>query len=155
MYYENGMTITMRDSNTATKALELMKERLAIGFEIDKIYRRNPSERMIEELYIEENRILIPEECGYHCPEDAEEIFVELLKAVAEGMKEESFVCSIWNNCDVSYSEIEAEYANGIMRTKTTYYPSGYLDEEFMEDLEEEEVEEYIPVVTEKEINIK
>ena len=25
MYYENGMTITMRDNNKATKALELMK----------------------------------------------------------------------------------------------------------------------------------
>jgi len=123
MYYTNELEIEMKDNATAMKALEVMKSRLEKGFEIDKIYRTNPSLRMMNELYVDKNLILVPEECGYHCPEEADDVFIELLKAIATELPEESFTCDIFNNCDYTESSFEAIYENGCLRTKTTYIP--------------------------------
>jgi len=130
MYYTNELEIEMKDNATAMKALEVMKSRLEKGFEIDKIYRTNPSLRMMNELYVDKNLILVPEECGYHCPEEADDVFIELLKAIATELPEESFTCDIFNNCDYTESSFEALNDKIIIKTKIkdiTFFISMFL----------------------------
>ncbi|MBQ4649853.1 MAG: hypothetical protein IJB73_04050 [Firmicutes bacterium] len=127
MYYTNNITITMDDNLTATKALEVLKSRLEKGFEVDENYRRNPSVRMLNDLYVDGNDIQVPEDSGYYVPEEPE-VFIELLKAIATELKEENLWAFISNVCDCSESQIEATYENGTLKTKTTYYPSGYTE---------------------------
>lgn len=128
MYYTNEITITMKDNATATKALEILRARLATGFDFDKEYRRSPSERMAEALEVEENTIIIPEEDGFHMPEHSMIVVVELMKAVAAELKKETFICSSCNVSDYDEAQIEAEYENETLKTETIYYPNGYTE---------------------------
>ena len=98
MYYTNNITITMDDNLTATKALEVLKSRLEKGFEVDENYRRNPSVRMLNDLYVDGNDIQVPEDSGYYVPEEPE-VFIELLKAIATELKEENLWAFISNVC--------------------------------------------------------
>ncbi len=147
MYYTNNITIEMKDNTTATKALEILKERLATGFEFDKEYRRNPSERMAEALEVEKNTITIPEEDGFHTPDHSMVVVVELMKAVATELKNETFFCFSCNTSDCDEAQIEAEYENGILKTETAYYPNGYTEYLYCEECGADVVamEEYDP----------
>ena len=50
MYYTNAIKVTLKDTESAIKALEILRNRLDAGFEIDKIYKRMPSQNMREAL---------------------------------------------------------------------------------------------------------
>ena len=139
MNYTNVLTITMENKEMATKALEIMKKRLEAGFEIDNTYRRNPSIRMAADLEIQGNIITLPEESGYYIPEDSNEVFIELLKAVAAALRVD-FSCSVYTIGDSSDSGLEATCENNLLIVEETYLD--FCDIEY--DEEDEELEDFI-----------
>ena len=181
MYYTNSVKITMKSNEAAAKALEILRNRLNAGFEIDKGYRNNPSQMMREALVVVENTVVLPEDFGCYITEDAEGVMFELIQHMAENMGYESFV---WDGCDSNdYTDgwFNAEYEDGLLNIKYTYFPSGSatgiwceecdtelfqladymdgnvkLDNEYVcpECGEVVDLSEYLPIVTEKSIQI-
>ena len=176
MYYTNTVKITLKNNESATKALEILRNRLNAGFEIDKNYKRNPSLSMSEALEVIDNAIELPEDFGCYITEDAENVMFELIRHLAENMGNLEFAWNGWNSNDYTDGHFEAEYAQGLLNIQYTYYPSGAgttvwcaeCDEEIihMDDFEEGktyvcpecgeviDMTEYAPVVTEKTIQI-
>lgn len=181
MHYENSLTVTLKNKKTATAALEIMKTRLIVGFDCDKKYRRTPSMRMCEDLDVTGNIIDLPEDCGYYFADDAEMVMLELLKDLAAHLSGESFTFNICNSNDYDEEWIDGSYANGELKIKTTYLPSGFGDYycpacgeviatmnddaegnifvEYKEDVcsecgEEIDFSEWLPVITEKTFQI-
>ena len=175
MEAHNTVKITLKNPESATKALEILRNRLSKGFEIDKIYRRNPSQRMREALEVNENTIVLPEDFGCYITEDAEDVMFELIQHLAENMGKSSFTWDGWDRNDYTDGHFEAAYENGLLSIKYTYYPSGdcYLHcpecdevcitmDEYEEGKiyicaecgEEIDVSEWAPIVTEKALNI-
>ena len=128
MHYENSLTVTLKNKKTATAALEIMKTRLIAGFDCDKNYRRTPSLQMCEDLDVTGNIIDLPEDCGYYFADYAEKVFLELLKDLAAHLSDESFTFNICNSNDYDEEWIDGSYANGELKIKTTYLPSGFGD---------------------------
>ena len=175
MEAHNTVKITLKNTESATKALEILRNRLSKGFEIDKIYRRNPSQRMREALEVIENTIVLPEYFGCYVTEDAEDVMFELIQYLAENMVNASFCWDGWNTNPYTDGHFEAAYENGLLKTKYTYYPSGdcslwcsecgemsitpgeyeegktYICSECGVELD---VSEWVPVTTEKTIQI-
>ena len=181
MHYENSLTVTLKNKKTAATALEIMKTRLIAGFDCDKKYRRTPSMRMCEDLDVTGNIIDLPEDCGYYFADDAEMVMLELLKDLAAHLSGESFTFNICNSNDYDEEWIDGSYANGELKIKTTYLPSGFGDYycpacgeviatmnddaegnifvEYKEDVcsecgEEIDFSEWLPVITEKTFQI-
>ena len=183
MYYTNSIKVTLKDTESAIKALEILRNRLDAGFEADKIYKGIPSQNMREALEVVENTIVLSEDFGYYVTEDAESVMFELIQNLAENMGNESFV---WDGCDSNdYTDgwFNAEYENGLLNIKYTYFPSGsatgiwceecdaelfhladYVDGKININLDCEyvcpecgevvDLSEYLPIVTEKSIRI-
>lgn len=128
MYYENSLKITLKNKKTAAAALEIMKTRLTAGFDCDKTYRRTPSMLMHDDLELVGNTIVLPEDFGCYLPEDAEKVIPELMKDLAAHLSTESFVCESCNTSDDDEGWIDVSYADGELKVKTTYFPSGYSD---------------------------
>ena len=128
MYYENSVKVTLKNKKVAAVALEIMKARLIAGFDCDKNYRRSPSMRMCEDLDVTANIIDLPEDCGYYLPEDAEKVIPELMKDLAAHLGGESFAFDACNSSDYDEGWIDGSYANGELKIKTTYLPSGFGD---------------------------
>ena len=128
MHYENSVKITLKNKKVAAAALEIMKARLIAGFDCDKKYRRTPSMRMCEDLDVTGNIIDLPEDCGYYFADDAEMVMLELLKDLAAHLSGESFTFNICNSNDYDEEWIDGSYANGELKIKTTYLPSGFGD---------------------------
>ncbi len=133
MYYTNSLTITMNSNEAANKAIEILRDRLMIGFECDNEYRKNPSAELAELLAVEENQIVLPEEEGCYTPEDAQAIIPELLRSIAETLKAESFTCQNFNSSDYVDTSVEATFNNGILTIETALYPNGDSDEMYVE----------------------
>ena len=125
MYYTNTVKITLKNNESATKALEILRNRLNAGFEIDKNYKRNPSLSMSEALEVIDNAIELPEDFGCYITEDAENVMFELIRHLAENMGNLEFAWNGWNSNDYTDGHFEAEYAQGLLNIKYTYYPSG------------------------------
>ena len=70
MNYTNELTITMATKEMATKALKILVDRMAAGFECNKEYRNSPSLKMAQDLEIKNNTVVLPEGNGYYMPED-------------------------------------------------------------------------------------
>ena len=176
MYYNNTLKVTMKNNTVANKALEILRSRLAEGFSDDNGYRTKPSQMMSDALEVVDNTIVLPEDFGCYITEDAENVMFELIRHLAENIGNDSFVWNGWDCNDYSEANVEAEYAQGLLNIKYTYYPSGAgttvwcaeCDEEIihMDDFEEGktyvcpecgeviDMTEYAPVVTEKTIQI-
>jgi hypothetical protein len=175
MEAHNTVKITLKNPESATKALEILRNRLSKGFEIDKIYRRNPSQRMREALEVNENTIVLPEDFGCYITEDAEDVMFELIQHLAENMGKSSFTWDGWDSNNYTDGHFEAEYENGFLKIKYTYYPSGdcrlccpecgemsITPDEYEEGKtyicsecgEEIDVSEWVSVITEKTIQI-
>lgn len=175
MYYTNTMKVTLKNKKIAAAALEIMKTCLAVGFDCDKKYKRNPSMEMIDNLKITGKKVILPEDFGCYLPEDAEIVIPELLRDLAEHLSNETFTCENSNTTDDDESWVEAQYVDGALTVKTTYFPSGYCDfycEECdevvisMDDYEEGEtytcpecgeemdLSDWAPVITENTIQI-
>ena len=181
MYFTNTIKITASNNEQANKALVILNTKLAKGSSLDKVYRRNPSVEIMNNLNVTNNIIEVPKDSGFMVPEDAYEFFTELFTDLAENMGEHSFECEIFNVCDCSESEYIAKYSDGVMKITDTYYPMGYYEyvrcpecgehiiklEEFeagkkyfcpecneMIDLDSS-YDDVAPVITEKEIIIK
>lgn len=181
MYYTNTLTITMSNSETATKALNALVNRLEAGFECDNTYNYNPATKMGDALALNGNTIILPDEFGAYTPFDANSVMPELAIALATAFANESFLFEAWSSNDYTDSDFEAHYENGILKIKNLYYPNGYIEyfccdsccEELVKvaDYEadkkyycpccdeehdfSEMYEEIKPVVTEKKITIK
>lgn len=121
MYYTNILTITTENHEMASKILEIMKKRLETGFECDNLYKHNPSIRMANDLRVQDNTIVLPEECGYYQPEEANIVFTEIMEELAASLNEEKFTCYIYNNSDYSESELEAHFKKKELESKVTY----------------------------------
>ena len=57
MYYTNSMKITLKNAESATKALEVLRTRLIEGFECDNDYERVPSMMMLSHLSFSAGRL--------------------------------------------------------------------------------------------------
>ena len=175
MEAHNTVKITLKNTESATKALEILRNRLSKGFEIDKIYRRNPSQRMREALEVNENTIVLPEDFGCYVTEDVEDVMFELIQHLAENMDNDSFSWNGWNTNPYTDGNFAADYENGLLKIKYTYYPSGYCSlwcpecdaviatmDKYEEGKiytcaecgEEIDVSEWAPITTEKTIQI-
>ena len=128
MYYTNSMKVTLKNKKVAAAALEIMKARLIAGFDCDKNYRRTPSMRMCEDLEVVKNTIVLPDGCGYYFADDAEKVIPELMKELAAQISGEEFTFGTCNSSDDDESWIDGSYANGELKIKTTYLPSGFGD---------------------------
>ena len=126
MHYTDSMKITMKNKETASIALEIMKARLTAGFECDKEYRRNPSIQMRNELEIAGTSIVLPEDGGYYTPIDANEIMPEMIQLLAEQIGCADFSFSIVNCSDYDESWVDGSFVCGQLKIRTTYLPSGF-----------------------------
>ena len=183
MYYTNAIKVTLKDTESAIKALEILRNRLDAGFEIDKIYKRMPSQNMREALEVEKNTIVLSEDFGYYGTEDAESVMFELIQNLAENMGNDTFVLEGVDSNDYTDGGFDAKYENGLLNIKYTYFPSGsatgvwceecdaelfhladYMDGNVSIDIDSEYVctecgevvdfSEYLPIVTEKTVRI-
>ena len=127
MYYTNEMKIIMKNEETATAALEIMKARLIAGFDCDKNYRSNPSMLMMDNFYIDHSTIVLPEGFGCFVPEEADSVQIELLKDLAENLHED-FTCEIYNYSDYSEGSVTAEFTEDTLKIKSVFYPNGYCE---------------------------
>ena len=125
MEAHNTVKITLKNPESATKALEILRNRLSKGFEIDKIYRRNPSQRMREALEVNENTIVLPEDFGCYTPDDSMSVIPELMKDLAAHLSGEDFSFDCCNTSDYDESWVKGSYAEGELKIATTYLPSG------------------------------
>ena len=92
MKYSNFMIIGLKNKRTATKAMKVIKNRLADGFACDEHYQDTPSTRMASDLTVlQDTMILLPEGNGYYLPKDAETVITELVKHLAAHMGNETF----------------------------------------------------------------
>ena len=125
MYYTNAVKIILKNNNSATNALNILRSRLNTGFSVDEIYRTKPSQMMRDALEVVENTIVLPENFGCYITEDAENIMFELIQHLAKNLGRSSFTWDSWDSNDYTDGHFEAEYENGLLKIKHTYYPSG------------------------------
>jgi len=125
MEYTNTIKITLKNTESAIKALEILRNRLDAGFDVDKLYRAVPSKKMSEALAVIENTIVLPEYFGCYITEDAESVMFKLIQHLAENMDRSSFTWDGWDANPYTDGHFEAEYENGLLKIKYTYYPSG------------------------------
>ena len=175
MYCTNTMKITLKNNTVANKALDILRSRLAEGFSVNKYYKRNPSQIMSDALEVADNTIMLPEDFGCYITEDAEDVMFELIQNLAENMRNESFVWDGWDRNTYTDGHFEATYENGLLNIKYTYYPTGdcslwcpecgamsITPDEYEEGKiyicsecgEEIDVSEWVPVITEKTVQI-
>ena len=126
MYWENTMKVTFKNKKAAVAALEVMKARLVKGFDCDKSYRRIPSMETHDALRLAGKTITLPEEFSNYLPEDAEKVIPELMKDLAEHLNNESFTFDTCNSSDYDEGWVDGSYANGELKVRTTYLPSGF-----------------------------
>ena len=127
MYYTNRFTLATNSNESAEKAFEIIKNRLASGFECDNSYKHSPSSLLMEGLFVENSNITVPDEFSCSSPEDSERVFNELLKALHERF-DEDFTCEIYNYTDDDESEVSAICKNGSLKITETYFPNGYCE---------------------------
>ena len=120
MYYENSLTITLKNEKTAAAALEIMKTRLVAGFDYDKGYKRVPSMLMHDTLEVEDNTVILTEEFGCYFPNHAEAVIPELMQYLATHLSTEAFTFESVNSGDYDESWINGSYENGELKIKTT-----------------------------------
>lgn len=128
MYYTNSVKVTLKNAEIATKALEILRTRLIAGFDCDKGYARIPSMKMLANLDAEDNIIDLPEDFGCYLPDDAANVISELMQELAAHLSGEAFTFDTCNNSDYDESWVDGSYANGELKIKTTYLPSGFGD---------------------------
>ena len=128
MYYENSLTITLKNEKTAAAALEIMKTRLVTGFDYDKGYKRVPSMLMHDTLEVEDNTVILTEEFGCYFPNHAEAVIPELMQYLATHLSTEAFTFESVNSGDYDESWINGSYENGELKIKSTFLPAGFGD---------------------------
>lgn len=131
MRYDNEMKITMRTTKMAEKAMEILKNRLASGFDCDKDYVRNPAMQFAADLEIDGRIVKVPFDCGYYTPDDALTVMCELAEHLAKNFVKSSFTFKNCNSSDYDMSCVDATFKKGILEIQTIYYPNGYCEEYF------------------------
>ena len=143
MYYDNEMKITMRTAKMAEKAMEILKNRLAAGFDCDEEYENNPysiscfdeecgynpSLRLIKNMTNDGRVIKISGRCGYYLPKDAMTIMCELTETLAKNLPANTFTFENCNYSEFDMSRVDATFKKGVLEIQTTYYPNGYCEE--------------------------
>ena len=125
MEFHNTFAITMTHEDAATTAYGIIKNRLALGFESDNQYRMKPSILMASSLLVRGNTICVPEEMSFYTVCDIEEVFIALLKNLAEQLSTEAFTFQAVNTSTYDGSTITAYYDNDTLRIKSVYAPYG------------------------------
>ena len=128
MYDTNSMKVTLKNKKAATNALEILKNRLAAGFDCDNNYKNNPSEQMAQKLIVKGKSIMLPDDYDCYFPEDAESVIPELMQDLAAHLSTETFSFDACNSSDYDEVWVKGSYANGELKVKTTYLPSGFDD---------------------------
>ena len=126
MYYENSMKITLTNDEIAAAALDVLRARLTAGFDCDKSYKSSPSMLMHDALEAAGNTITLPNDFGACIPEDAENVIPELMLDLAAHISTEAFTFHACNSSDYDEGWIDGSYANGELKIKITYLPSGF-----------------------------
>ena len=125
MQFSNNMTVMMKNHKAAIKALNILNQRLSVGFDCDSSYKKNPSMLMQEHLKAYSNTVYI-ENVGCYTPEDAEIVFCDLLQYLAENLPTETFSCKAWYHSTYTSGSFDAEYKDGELNFTIVYYPEGY-----------------------------
>ena len=124
MKYTNFLIIDLKNKRTATKAMNIMKNRLANGFACDDHYEDSPSGRMMNDLqFLNGTMILLPEGKGYYLPKDADGVFCELMKYLAENIKGKGFEWFGHSNTKKEFAKADARYENGVLTIITEFFP--------------------------------
>ena len=123
MNYTNEMKATMINAEAAVNAKAIIEDILSKKVSSD--YKDNPMISFLEDLEIKDNVLSLDGDNGYFIPEDAQEIFEEIVKALA--------ACGLvkfnsYNESTYSESCVEATISNGKLEVETVYYPCGYCE---------------------------
>ena len=123
MYYTNEIRATMINAEAAVNAEAIIED--VLSKKVFSDYKHNPTISFLEDLEIKGNVLSLDGDNGYFIPEDAQEIFEEIVKALAFcGMVK----FNSHNEGTYSESCVEATASNGKLEVETVYYPSGYCE---------------------------
>ena len=137
MKYTNFLIIDLKNKRTATKAMNVMKNRLSNGFACDDHYEDSPSGRMMNDLQIlNGTMILLPEGNGYYLPKDAEVVITELMKYLAENIGGKAFEWFSHSSSTNDFAKADALYEDGILRIVTEFWPDCHKNPEWDKDFE-------------------
>ena len=124
MEYTNEMRITMI-SNEAVNNAKAVIENVLNSKDYNSGYSFNATEQLLEALEVKNNTLSLDGNDGYFVPQDAQEIFEEIVKALAFcGLIE----FKAYNYSTYSESSLEAEFHNDHMEVESIYYPCGYCE---------------------------
>ena len=125
MMYYNDLKITLRTNKVAVKALEIISQRLSLGFDCDCNYDDAPSTQMMKELYVTDRVVTFPSNSNLFAPEDMCEVVSVLLKDLAESIEAKTFSCRCSASSEDDYCIIDATYKKNELSVEYTYYPVG------------------------------
>lgn len=125
MEFHNTFAINMKNECAATTAYVIIKNRLELGFESDNQYRMKPSILMASSLLVSGNTIYVSEDMSFYTVADIEEVFIALLKNLAEQLSTEAFTFQATNTSTYDGSTITACYDSDTLKIKSVYAPYG------------------------------
>lgn len=146
MEFYNEMTIKFNKE----VELETVKKAIFNSIKNSKLndeYAFNAPQSLIDNLTQKDNEITLPEYFCCYIPEDADELFEDMMLAIACFYKGYEFTCELYNNSTYSESCCDATYKNGSLELECTYYPSGHCEMLICEECGEEivSIEDYNP----------
>ena len=135
MKYSNFMIIGLKNKRTATKAMKVIKNRLADGFACDEHYQDTPSTRIASDLTVlQDTMILLPEGNGYYLPKDAETVITELVKHLAANMGNETFEWFSHSSSKDDFAKADALYEKGQLKIVTEFWGNCYKNPQWDEE---------------------
>ena len=135
MKYSNFMIIGLKNKRTTTKAMKVIKTRLANGFACDEHYQDTPSTRMASDLTVlQDTMILLPEGNGYYLPKDAETVITELVKHLAANIGGETFEWFSHSCSKNDFAKADALYEKGQLKIVTEFWANCYKNHQWDEE---------------------
>ncbi len=126
MEYYNEITFEFPGNESAIIALEELKKVITKHKEdFDNGYLKSPSARLVNDLTIKGNTIMVPEWSSYFSGYDSIEIFTIIITELAESAIS-LFTVEIRSSDTYEESYIEANYQKNMLTINTDFYPMGY-----------------------------
>ncbi len=122
-FFTNDFTVTFTNAAAANKAKQIADETFrALRYDL---YSKQPSIRAANSLTIEDDVTLTFEEICFDSL-DLLDASSKVIKALACGMKEETFEFYVRGSDTYTDGWIEGNYLNGVLDMTNTFFPEGY-----------------------------